>query len=139
VNKWTKKYIDNLTYRIIGCAMEVHKTFGPGLLESVYERCLIRELLLKHIFVQSQIKVPVNYKGLDLEADLKLDLLIEDAIVVEIKAVESINPVYEAQELSYMRLLAKPKGILFNFCCTNIFKEGQKTFVNHIYSSLPDE
>ena len=139
MEKWTKTYINDLTYRIIGCAIEVHKILGPGLLESVYERCLIRELLLRGMCVQSQISVPVNYKGLDLEADLRLDLLVEDAIAVETKAVETINPVYEAQILSYMKLLAKPKGILLNFCCANIFREGQRTFVNDIYSGLPDK
>lgn len=134
----SKKYIDELSYKIIGCAIEVHKTLGPGLLESVYERCLVRELILKDLQVQSQIRVPVNYKGLDLEADLRLDLLVEDLIVVEIKAVEAMNAVYEAQLLSYMKLLEKPKGLLLNFYCTNIFKEGQRTFVNNVYASLPD-
>lgn len=135
----SRKYIDDLTYKIIGSAIEVHKILGPGLLESVYERCLIRELALSELEVKWQMRVPVNYKGLDLEADLRLDLLVEDLIVVEIKAVEALNAVYEAQVLSYMKLLEKPKGILFNFCCTNIFKEGQKTFVNNIYAGLPKD
>jgi len=133
----TQGSIDDLTYKIIGCAIEVHKALGPGLLESIYEKCLIRELVLKNLNVRSQIKVPINYKGINLEADLRLDLLVEELIVVEIKAVEALNPVYEAQILSYMRLLEKPKGILLNFCSKNIFKEGQKTFVNNLYASLP--
>ncbi len=133
-----KKYIDSLTYSIIGCAIEVHKALGPGLLESVYQKCLIRELLLKNFDIRSQLKVPITYKGLDIEAELRLDTLVDDLIVIEIKAVEAINPVYEAQILSYVKLLNKPKGILLNFCCTNIYKEGQKTYVNQIYSSLPD-
>jgi GxxExxY protein len=133
-----KKYIDSLTYSIIGCAIEVHKALGPGLLESVYQKCLIRELLLKNFEIKSQLKVPITYKGLDIEAELRLDILVDDLIVIEIKAVDAINPVYEAQVLSYMKLLNKPKGILLNFCCTNIYKEGQKTYVNQIYSSLPD-
>ena len=120
----TQSFVDDLTYKIIGCAIEVHKTLGSGLLESIYERCLIRELTLKNLSVRSQIKVPINYKGMDLEADLRLDLLVEELIVVEIKAVETLNAVYEAQILSYMRLLEKPKGILINFCSQNIFKEG---------------
>lgn len=135
----TKSYIDDLTYKIIGCAIEVHKALGPGLLESIYEKCLIRELSLKDLDVRSQIKVPINYKGMDLEADLRLDVLVEDLIVVEIKAVEALNAIYEAQILSYMRLLEKPKGILINFYSQNIFKEGQKTFVNNFYGSLPDK
>ena len=135
----TQKAIDDLTYKIIGCAIEVHKLLGPGLLESIYEKCLIRELLLKNLTVRSQIKIPINYKGSDLEAELMLDLLVEDLIVVEIKAVEALNPIYAAQLLSYMRLLEKPKGILLNFCSVNVFKEGQKTFVNNFYASLPKE
>ncbi len=135
----TKKYLDELTYKIIGCAIEVHKTLGPGLLESVYERCLIHECTIANLVIQSQIKIPINYRGIDLEAELRLDLLINNLIVVEIKAVETFHPVYEAQILSYMRLLEKPKGILLNFCSKNIFKDGQKTFVNRQYSSLPDE
>ena len=122
----TQKLIDDLTYKIIGCAIEVHKTLGPGLLESIYEKCLIRELVLNNLIVQNQIKVPINYKGLDLEAELRLDLLVENLVVVEIKAVEALNGIHEAQLLSYMRLLEKPKGILLNFCSKNIFKEGQK-------------
>ncbi len=135
----TKKLLDSLTYEIIGCAIEVHKALGPGLLESIYEKCLMHELLSKELIVESQIKVPINYKGLHLNADLKLDLLVEDMIAVEIKAVENMNTLYEAQLLSYMYLLEKPKGILINFCCKNIFKEGQKTLVNDLYSYLPDE
>ena len=134
----TKKYIDSLSYSIIGCAIEVHKALGPGLLESVYQKCLVRELLFKNFDVKSQLTVPINYRGQDVEADLRLDILVDDLIVVEIKAVDAMNPVYEAQVLSYMKLLNKPKGVLINFCCTNIFKEGQRTYVNDHYAILPD-
>lgn len=134
----TKKNIDELSYAIIGCAIEVHKALGPGLLESVYQKCLIRELLLKNFDVKSQLKVPIKYKGLAIEADLRLDMLVNDLIVLEIKAVDAINPVYGAQVLSYMKLLSKCKGILLNFCCTNIYKEGQRTYVNQLYAYLPD-
>ena len=134
----TKKLLDEITYEIIGCAIEVHKVLGPGLLESIYKKCLVKELLLKDLGTVSQLKVPINYKGLELEADLRLDILVENLIIVEVKAVEKINPLYEAQVLSYMRLLEKPKGIIINFCCRNIFKEGQKTFVNDLYSLLPN-
>lgn len=135
----TQRHIDDLTYKIIGCAIEVHKALGPGLLESIYQRCLVQELILSGLNTQSQLKVPIQYKGLNLDADLRLDILVEDLIVVEIKAVETINPVYEAQILSYMKLLNKPKGVLLNFCSDNIFKNGQKTFVNNIYASLGKE
>lgn len=91
----------------------------------------------KDLRVVSQLKVPINNKGLQLDADLRLDILVENLIVVEVKAVEKMNTLYEAQVLSYMRLLEKPKGILINFCCKNIFKEGQRTFVNDLYNLLP--
>ncbi len=135
----TKKVIDTLTYEIIGAAIEVHKVLGAGLLESVYEKCFIQELHLRDLKVKSQIQVPIHYKGIKVEADLKLDLLIEDLIAVELKAVEKLMGIHAAQTLSYMKLLQKPKGILINFCCTNIVKDGQKTFVNEWYSFLPDE
>jgi GxxExxY protein len=132
----TRKFIDDLSYKIIGCAIEVHRILGPGLLESIYEKCLIQELTLQKLSVRSQLKVPVNYKGINLQADLRLDLLVEELIVVEIKAVEALNAIYEAQTLSYMRLLEKPKGILINFCTKNIFNDGQKTYVNNLYAAL---
>ena len=137
--KLTKRNIDNLSYAIIGCAIDVHKVLGPGLLESVYQKCLVRELFLKGLDVKSQLKVPIHYKGLDVEADLRLDILVNELIILEIKAVDAFNPVYEAQVLSYMKLLDKPKGILLNFCCRNIYKEGQRTYVNERYASLPDK
>jgi len=132
----TKKEIDDLTYKIIGCAIEVHKQLGPGLLESVYEKCFIQELLSQNFKVQSQINIPLHYKGADIDCELRLDVLVEDTIVVELKAVEVLLPVFSAQLLTYLKLLEKPKGILINFNCTNIFKEGQKTFVNEYYAQL---
>jgi len=132
----TKKEIDDLTYKIIGCAIEVHKQLGPGLLESVYEKCFIQELLSQNFKVKSQIKIPLHYKGTDIDCELRLDVLVEDTIVVELKAVEVLLPVFSAQLLTYLKLLEKPKGILINFNCTNIFKEGQQTFVNEYYAQL---
>ncbi len=122
----------------MGCAIEVHKALGSGLLESVYEKCMIKEMELRGMTSQSQLKIPINYKGFTLDADLRLDLLVEDIIVVELKAVEKLNPLHLAQVLSYMRLLNKPKGIVINFCCNNIFKEGQQTVVNELYTYLPN-
>jgi len=119
----TKSYLDELTYKIIGCAIEVHKQLGPGLLESVYQKCFNHELFIKPLNFISQICTPINYKGIILEADLRLDVLVENLIIVELKAMEGILPVHEAQLLTYMKLLQKPKGILINFNCTNIFKE----------------
>lgn len=133
----TQNYLDALTHKIIGCAIEVHKELGPGLLESIYERCLIHELSLNDFEIQNQLAVPINYKGENLNCDLRLDLLVDDLVIVELKAVEKMNPLYDAQLLTYMKLLKKPKGILINFNCRNIFHEGQKTFVNEYFAALP--
>lgn len=133
----TQKYLDDLTYRITACAIEVHKLLGPGLLESVYEKCFVRELAIQHFSFISQRAVPIIYKGLEMEAELRLDVLFEDIILVELKAVEGLLPVHDAQVLTYMKLLQKAKGILFNFNCVNIIKEGRKTLVNELYSMLP--
>ncbi len=135
----TKKELDELTYRIIGAAIDVHKTLGPGLLESVYHKCLKQEFLLRDLSFVSEFLVPVHYRGIDVDTELRCDFLVEELIVVELKAVESIAPVFEAQTLTYMKLLEKPKGILINFYCTNLFKEGQKTFVNEYFRNLPEE
>jgi GxxExxY protein len=132
----TKKYIDDLTYKILGCAIEVHKHLGPGLLESIYERCFIHELGLRGMQYMSQQKVPLVYKGIYLDADLRFDVLVNDLIIVELKAMEGILPIHEAIVLSYMQMLHKPKGIIINFNCTNIMNYGQKTLVNEIYQAL---
>src|SRR6478752_6964199 len=97
----TKFFLDELTYKIVGCAIEVHKQLGPGLLESVYHKCFIHELCLRNLKFVSQIMTPINYKGVILDADLRLDVLIEDFIIAELKAVEGILPVHEAQLLTY--------------------------------------
>ena len=135
--KNTQQYIDELTYKIIGCAIEVHKQLGPGLLESVYEQCFIRELSLQGLNHKTQMWIPLFYKGLQLETQLRLDVLVEDLILVELKAVEYLIAIHDAKLLTYMKLMNKPKGILINFNCINIFKEGQKTFVNQLYADLP--
>ena len=135
----TKKYLDELTYKVLGCAIEVHKKIGPGLIESVYEKCLCRELELKGLKYQKQIWVPLEYKGLQIDTELRLDLLVEDVLCVELKSIAGLLPIHEAILLTYMRMLEKPKGVLINFCCTNIFKEGQKTFVNELFAVLERE
>ena len=134
----TQKYIRDISFRIIGCAIEVHKHLGPGLLESVYEQCFIDELTRAGLFVKSQIVVPVYYKGRDLGGSLKLDLLINDLIIVEEKAVEQMLPLYEAQLLSYLKLTGKPKGLLINFNCENI-KEQMVSLVTTEFAKLPAE
>lgn len=133
----TQKYLDELTYEIIGAAIEVHKTVGKGLLESVYQQCMMEELRHRKINFSSELKIPLIYKSKKLDADFRCDLFVENQIVVELKSVIELNPIVEAQLLTYMNLLKSPKGILINFCCVNIFKEGQKTFVNEYFKQLP--
>lgn len=135
----TKKELNDLTYLIIGAAIQVHKNLGPGLLESVYHKCLKHELNLRNLKHQSEFIVPIAYKGIDIAADLRCDFVIEDTVVVELKAVSEIVPIFEAQLLTYMKLLKKPKGILINFNCLNLFDDGQKTFVNEFFRALPTE
>jgi len=137
--KLTKDFLDDLSYKILGCAIEVHKQIGPGLLESVYEKCFTHELLLNGLNFKSQQRVPINYKGINLNAELRYDVLVEDLVVVELKAMDGILPIHEAVVLSYMSMLNIPKGIIINFNCTNIFHNGQKTLVNEIYASLEKE
>ena len=135
----TTKYLDDLTYKIIGAAIEVHKHLGPGLLESVYNKCLKQEFALRGLSYSNELTIPIQYKGIEVNAVLRCDFLIEDLIVLDSKTVDFIAPVHEAQVLTYMKLLRKPKGILINFYCDNIFKEGQKTFVNEYFTLLRDE
>jgi GxxExxY protein len=135
----TKKDLNDLTYLIIGAAIQVHKNLGPGLLESVYHKCFKHELNLRNLKHKSEFTVPIAYKGIDIETDLRCDFVIEDTVVVEIKAVSEIVPIFEAQLLTYMKLLKKPKGILINFNCLNLFEDGQKTFVNEFFRDLPNE
>lgn len=133
----TQKYLDELTYEVIGSAIEVHKIMGRGLLENIYHHCLIEELNVKKINFTTEMKIPVLYKEKELKIDFKCDLFIENCLIVELKAVSEINPVHKAQLLTYMKLLKSPKGILINFNCFNIFKEGQLTLINEYFSKLP--
>jgi GxxExxY protein len=106
---------EHVTSAIIGAAIEVHKFFGPGLLESAYERCLCHELDLRGIRYQHQQQLPIEYKGIRLENGYRIDLLVEDTVIVELKCVEAIAPVHEAQLLTYMRLTGKRVGLIINF------------------------
>ena len=135
----TQKYLDELTYVIVGAAIEVHKIMGRGLLESVYHQCLKEELLHRKINFLTEMRIPVLYKNKELEIDFKCDLFVEQCLVVELKAVQEMTNVFEAQLLTYMKLLKSPKGILINFNCFNIFKQGQKTYVNEYFNLLPKD
>jgi GxxExxY protein len=132
----TKSDLLDLTYKINGAAIEVHKYLGPGLLESVYHKCLAFELNLRKIEFDSELTIPFQYKGNLLDVNLRCDFLINNAIVVELKTVENILPVHEAQLLTYMNALKVPKGILINFNVENLYKHGITTYVNHLYRDI---
>jgi len=132
----TQKYINDISYKIVGCAIEVHKHLGPGLLESVYQLCFVDELKNNGLNVQSQIHVPVSYKDKNLGGILKLDILIDNLIIVELKAVEQMIPLYKAQLLSYLKLAGMPKGLLINFHCENITQQ-LVPLVTEEFSKLP--
>lgn len=134
----TKKEITQLSFEITGFAIKVHKKLGPGLLESVYEQCLKYELEKNGYNVKQQLVVKIEYDDLEFESNLKIDLLVNDLIVVELKSVENILPIHEAQLLTYMKLLEKPQGLLINFNTTNITKS-LKPFVNEYFSRLADQ
>jgi GxxExxY protein len=133
----TQTYLDELTYHVIGAAIEVHKTLGSGLLESVYQKCLEEELKYRNINFQSEKTISVIYRDKEMNVDFRCDFFIENCLVVELKSVNEMSSIFEAQLLTYMKLLKSPKGILINFNCFNIFKEGQKTFVNEYFKLLP--
>jgi len=119
---------DELSNSVIGCAIEVHRTLGPGLLESAYEQCLAREFSLARIAFETQKPLPVEYKGVQLDCGYRLDLFIENNLILEIKAVNKLLPIHEAQILTYMRLTRAPLGLLINFNVVRL-KEGIKRFV----------
>lgn len=134
----TKKEVTQLSYDITGCAIKVHKFLGPGLLEKVYEKCLEYELTNSGFKVLHQVMVPITYHNVILDTSLRVDLLVNDCVVVELKTVEHILPVHEAQIMTYMKLLEKPQGLLINFFTANITKT-LKPFVNEFFTCLPDE
>ena len=106
---------EELTEAIIGCAIEVHRHLGPGLLESAYRRCLIHELRLREVAVVPEVSLDLEYKGLTIPANYRLDLLVADCVVVELKAVDQLNPIHTAQLMTYLRLSGRKVGLLLNF------------------------
>ncbi|RMG22812.1 MAG: GxxExxY protein [Bacteroidetes bacterium] len=136
--KITQKLVNEIAYEIVGCAIEVHKQMGPGLMESVYELCMIEELQDRGLGVASQVKIPLLYKGKPLDKWHVLDLLVNDLIIVELKAVEQIIPLFKAQLLSYLNLAQKPKGLLINFQCMNISKQ-VVPLVSSAFAQLPPD
>lgn len=134
----TKREITKLSFEITGFAIKVHKKLGPGLLESVYEQCLKYELEKNGYDVKQQLLVKIEYDDLELESNLRIDLLVNNIVVVELKSVETILPIHEAQLLTYMKILERPQGLLINFNTTNITKS-LKPFVNEYFSILAEE
>lgn len=134
----TQELVNEIAYKIVGCAIEVHKHLGPGLLESVYEICFIDELRRNGLKVKSQVEVPIMYKNKNLGGFLIIDLIVNDLVIVEIQAVETMIPVFKAQLLSYLKLTEKPKGLLINFNCENITQQ-LVPMVTDIFANLPKE
>jgi len=122
--------LDELSKQIVDACITVHKEMGPGLLESVYEYCLLKEFELRNIEAQSQISLPLYYKGLLLAKDFRIDILVENNIILELKAVDVILPVHQAQIISYLKLADKNLGFLVNFN-VDLMKNGIKRFVNN--------
>ncbi len=123
--------INKTTESIIGAAIEVHRHLGPGLLESAYEECLCEELSLRNIPFKRQVALPVIYKSRKLDAGYRIDLLVNDEVVVELKVVEAILPIHEAQTLTYMRLGGWQIGLILNFNVT-VLKNGIKRLVHKL-------
>lgn len=121
--------LDELSYRVIGCAMEVHNVLGAGLLESVYEQALIHELTTNGIQVKNQVDIDVYYKGKIITNGLRLDLLVEDSLIVELKSVEELKPIHHKQLQTYLRVMDKRVGLLINFNTVNL-RDGIKRIVN---------
>ena len=119
---------DPLSEKVIGAAIEVHRVLGPGLLESAYEKCLCHELAERHLAFERQVPVPVSYKGIAIECGYRADLVVERALLVELKAVDKILPIHHAQVLTYLRLSGIRTGLLMNFN-TKVLKDGIKRFV----------
>jgi GxxExxY protein len=121
----TDAEIERLTEKIIGCGIEVHRIFGPGLIESIYQPCMVIELRNVGLKVESGRHIPLEYKGHSICGELKLDLVVEDCVVVELKAVEQILPIHQAQVITYLKLTGCPAGLLMNFNSTTL-KSGLK-------------
>lgn len=130
-----ESWFNSVTERVIKCAIEVHKELGPGLMESVYEVCLKKVMIDDGLFVKSQIILPVVFKGTQLNKEFVLDLLVEDEIILELKSVESVLPVHEAQLVTYLKLSGKRLGLLINFNVP-FLKEGIRRRINGNLNSV---
>jgi GxxExxY protein len=120
---------NDISGKIIGAAIEVHRKLGPGLLESAYEECLCCEMALRGIKFERQVPLPLNYKGVDLDCGYRLDLLVEDRVIVELKSIETLEPIHDAQLLTYLRLRDAWLGLIINFNVI-MLKDGVRRLVN---------
>ena len=125
----TRNIHPELTWKILGCALEVHRTLGPGLLEGTYRRCLVHELQLRDMKVEVEVPIPIAYKGLKVDASYRADLIVENTCLLELKATDSIGPVHCLQTLTYLRLARLPVGLLINFNVARL-KDGIRRFAN---------
>ncbi|MFZ4618974.1 MAG: GxxExxY protein [Bacteroidota bacterium] len=121
---------NSITEKIIGCSIEVHKSLGPGLLESTYEECLFFELNQAGLRVERQKELPIQYKSIELRCGYRIDLLVEEQVIVELKSVDQIIPIHEAQILTYLKLSKKKVGLLINFN-SRLLTKGIHRFVNN--------
>jgi GxxExxY protein len=126
--------LNNLTGLILAAAIEVHRVLGPGLLESIYVECLEQELRARGLEFVRQVVVPITYKGARLRSSYRIDLIVEDTVVVEVKSVEVLAPVYKAQVLTYLRVAEKPAGLLINFNVPRLM-DGVKRLLNPAFST----
>lgn len=125
-----REILNTLSKEILDASISVHREMGPGLLESVYQQCLVKELSLRSIKLSTMVPIPLQYKGYTLNKDYVIDVLVEDEIILELKAVEAILPVHEAQIISYLKLADKRLGFLINFNVP-LLKDGFRRFVNN--------
>ncbi len=126
-----KTHLNKITQTVIGAAMAVHRELGPGLLESAYEACLAFELTQRGLAIERQKELPVVYKGLNIKCGYRMDLLVEGQVVVELKAVDKLEPIHEAQLLSYLKLSGCPVGLLINFN-VRLLKQGIRRLVHEL-------
>jgi len=123
-----KMKFSEVSRKVLGCAIEVHRELGPGLLESTYQQCLARELNINNIAFKLEHPLPVDYKGIQLDCGYRIDVMVEDEIILELKAVENLKSIHEAQLLTYLKLSGIRQGFLLNFN-VSMLKEGIKSFV----------
>lgn len=135
----TQKSVNELSYKVVGACIEVHKLAGPGLYEEVYHKCLEKEFNIIGLKYKSELEIPFFYKGENINCKLKCDFLIEDLIVLELKSVSELHQIHKAQTINYMNLLKVPRAILVNFNVTNLYHEGCESFASKIFKALPKE